>query len=88
MSGARQVILDRILTERHRQFDLPMAEWDGRNTPNDWIAIASHYLGEEVRRGARRPTREDFEAALVKAAAVIVAALENAEAMQRDGRLG
>lgn len=74
--------LDRIKSERERQFNLPGSEWDTRNNPNDFIAIATHYLGEEARRGGNIPSLENFEVALVKAAAVILAALENAEAMR------
>jgi hypothetical protein len=78
----RAALLERLRIERERQFHLPGAEWDGKNTPNDWCAIAMHYLGEELRRGGIVPTRENFEDSLVKAGAVILAALEHAETMQ------
>jgi hypothetical protein len=83
----RDELIERILSERGRQFNLPGSEWDAKNTPNDWVSIASHYLGEEVRRGRQRPTRDLFEDALVKAAAVILAALEHTPLMQRSGYL-
>lgn len=79
---ARANYLDRIKSERERQFNLPGSEWDTRNSPNDFIAIATHYLNEEVRRGGSIPSLENFEDGLIKAAAVILAALENAEAMR------
>lgn len=78
----RANFLDRIKTERERQFNLPGSEWDTRNTPNDFIAIATHYLAEEARRGGNIPSLENFEDGLIKAAAVILAALENAEEMR------
>lgn len=83
----RGEILASVGEERDRQADLPGREWDLRNGPNDWIAIAARYLGEEARRAGHVPTRAAFEDAMTKAAAVILAALEHADAMQADGRL-
>ena len=87
MSPRRSDILARIEAERVRQFNLPGSEYDTRNTPNDWVAIATHYLGEEVRRGSSLPERENFEDSLIKAAAVILAALEHVELMNEKGHL-
>lgn len=87
MSERRATLLARISEERERQFNLPGSEWDARHGPNDWVAIAAHYLGEEVRRGGTIPDREGFEHALIKAAAIILAALEHADAMQERGVL-
>lgn len=50
----RADLLARMEAERARQFNLPGSEYDVRNTPNDWVAIATHYLNEEVRRGPAR----------------------------------
>jgi hypothetical protein len=87
-SARREIIMRSILSERGRQFNLPGSEWDSRNTPNDWIAIATHYLSEEARRGLRNPPAVDtYEAALVKAAAVIIAGLEHVDVMKRNGLL-
>lgn len=83
----RAEILNRIEAERARQIDLPGSEMDVRNTPNEWAAIAAHYLTEEVRRGGHTPDRKAFEKSFVKAAAVILAALENADAMVSLGHL-
>ena len=77
----RDVIMKRILAERDRQFDLPGREFDVRNTPNDWVAIVGRYLFEETRRGAVKPTRVCYEDSLVKAAAVLLAALEHCSLM-------
>lgn len=83
----RAALLSAVASERERQADLPGREWDIRNGPNDWIAIAARYLGEEARRAGHVPSRDAYEASLIKAAAVILAALEHGEVMQREGRL-
>ena len=83
----RAELLAQIDAERRRQFDLPGSEYDVRNTPNDWVAIAMHYLSQDVRRGGTVPEREAFEDSLVKAGAVILAALEHAERMAKAGTL-
>lgn len=79
--------LRRIREERQRQLDLPGSEWDGKNRPGDWVAIVGHYVYDEVRRNGENPTKEAFEDSLIKAAAVIIAALEHADSMQERGEL-
>jgi hypothetical protein len=87
MTSRRDEIVERIREERVRQFNLPGSEFDARNTPNDWAAIASHYLNENVRRGGNFPDKAAFEASLIKAAAVIIAALEHSDTiMKKDFR--
>jgi hypothetical protein len=81
----RADIVQRVLNERVRHFDLPGRELDVGNTPNDWVAIVGRYLFEETRRGAVKPVQEDFEDSLVKAAAVILAALEHCSHMEKNG---
>ena len=83
----RAELLTRIDSERLRQFNLPGSEYDARNTPNDWVAIAMHYLCSDVRRGGSVPDRAEFEDSLIKAGAVILAALEHAESMSKAGNL-
>ena len=83
----RPEILSRIEAERARQIDIAGSEMDVRNTPNEWAAIAAHYLTEEVRRGSYVPDRASFEDAFIKAAAVILAAIEYAPVMQDMGHL-
>ena len=80
-------ILERIHAERQRQADLPGSEWDARNTPGEWVAIVSHYVSAEVRRNGLVPDSMEFQDNLVKAAAVILAALENVETMKGRGEL-
>lgn len=87
MSSRREHLMNLILEERARQFNLPGSEFDARNTPNDWVAIAMHYLGEEVRRGGAMPDEKAFERGLIKAAAVIMAALENIPSMTEKSHL-
>lgn len=87
MSARRHAFLRAVEAERHRQRDLPGSELDIRNAPNEWAAIAAHYLFEEVRRGGYIPEAEAFEDALVKAAAVISAAYEHVEVMKGRNEL-
>jgi hypothetical protein len=83
MSERRQEVVELILSERERHFNMPGSEWDGRNTPNDWIAIAATYLTSGSSRKHTSPAGEDFESDLIKAAAVILAALENIQSMRK-----
>lgn len=78
---SRDELLETIRIERERQYNLPGAEWDQDNFPNDWVAIAMSYLSSEVRRKGIRPRQSEFREALIKSAAVIVAALEHLEVM-------
>ena len=87
MTGRREEIVEKILSERVKQFNLPGSEWDARNTPNDWIAIAASYLAAVAHRKHTEPTAEDFEDDMTKAAAVIVAALEHVASMKDAGSL-
>lgn len=86
-------IVERILHERERQRSLPGSELDLKNSVNDWIAIAGGYLTEPANRkwanshwGSASQAQE-FEDSLVKAAAVIIAALEHSEMLQAKGDL-
>lgn len=83
----RELLLGRIAEERSRQESLFGSEWDGRHGPNDWIALIAHYASESVQKHQIAPARADFEATLVKAAAVALAALEYADHMVGKGKL-
>ena len=87
MSSHRQEFINRILAEREKQYDLPGSEWDMKNTPNDWIAIASYYCGQAASRKHMSQTVDEFEDDLIKAAAVILAALEHSNIMKKSGNL-
>lgn len=90
----REDFLKKILEERTRQSDLPGSELDMDNGVNDWIAIASHYLSEPARRSASKHfmsgmqiSQEEFEDSLVKAGAVILAALEHSNSIKHKNQL-
>lgn len=82
-----EVFLEKVRAERQRNADLPGSEWDANNTPGDWVAMISHYVASEVRRNGVVPETEEFEDKLVKATAVIAAALEHIEVMRERGEL-
>ena len=83
----RAEFVDRIVSERVKNFNLPGAEWDAKNSPNDWIAIAATYLTGSSSRKHTVPSADEFEDDLVKAAAVILAALEHVSSMRDRGTL-
>ena len=87
MSERLEKIIEKIQQERLRQFDIPGSEWDSQNSPGDWIALISHYVSKEVRAKGVAPLTVDFEEALIKAAAVIIAALEHIPAMEDRDQL-
>ena len=77
MNNKRQKILDDISVERDRQYQLPGSEYDQKHSINDWIAITAQYLGRCAHRKHLPNTVGDQRDSLIKAAAVIVAALEH-----------
>lgn len=87
MSKLRQDFIQKILEEREKQCDLPGSEWDMKNTPNDWIAIASYYFSQTATRKHMSHPIEEFEDDMIKAAAVILAALEHSIIMKKSGNL-
>lgn len=81
----RDDIAQLILSERARHFNLPGREHDVANTPNDWIAIVLSYCSENAKKNQIKPDCEDYADSLIKAAAVIVAALEHLDMMRKKG---
>lgn len=77
MSDRRKRILDQISKERARQDQLPGSEFDQKHSRNDWIAIAAMYLTRAANRKSTPTSQDEFKDSLIKAAAVIVAALEH-----------
>lgn len=77
MHELRQQILQQIETERARQENLPGSEYDQKHTRNDWIAIASMYLTRPANRKSTPTSKDEYRSSLIKAAAVILAALEH-----------
>lgn len=80
-------IYSAIAAERQRQFDLPGTETDVTKSPNDWIVTIASILCEAQSRGGVPPTAGDFEHAMIKAAAVAVAAIEHIELMSSKNRV-
>lgn len=72
----RDNLLNLIQQERARQESLPGSEFDQKHSQNDWIAIATMYLSRAANRKHTPTSKEEFQENLVKAAAVILAALE------------
>ena len=93
MADKASQYLARIKVERDRQQTLPGSELDGKNAVNDWIAIAGHYLNESATRKSSASynrgilPQATYEDNLIKAAAVILAALEHADALRLSGNL-
>jgi len=88
MNIRRSEILKKIETEREHQIDVFGREWDSEKLPNDWISTIVHYASENIiKKGLVVPFKEDFEDSLVKACAVIIAALENVPKMVENNYL-
>lgn len=73
----REHLLNLISEERARQESLPGSEYDQKHSRNDWIAIATMYLSRAANRKHTPTSKEEYVDGLVKAAAVILAALEH-----------
>jgi hypothetical protein len=87
MNQQRSLIIENIIRERVRQVEMPGSEWDAKNTPNDWVAIASHYLVETVKKRGATPNSEEFQDNVTKAAAILLAALEHIDVMKEHKTL-
>lgn len=73
MGTKRDNIFDSINAERNYQDSKWGNSFDSKNTPNDWVAYISKYLGQSV----TMPFNEDvFRTQLLKVATLAVAALE------------
>jgi hypothetical protein len=76
-----------VVAQRDRNFNKPGSEYDGSLTPNDWVAISTHYCTEQVVHKGMIPSAEDYLDGLVKAAAVLLEAIEKVPAMKAKGLL-
>lgn len=74
-------IISEIRSERLRQQALPGSEYDLTYNVNDWISIVIHYLTQDVNRKGIVPGQNDFHNNLVKAAAIIIAALQHEDSL-------
>lgn len=78
---ARRQAIEAIVAERQRQLSLdfggqPATAFDEDNTLNDWVAYAVTYLGRATTAARNEKEKQDATANLVKAGAIILAALE------------
>jgi hypothetical protein len=80
-------ILAQVAQERQKQKQLWGSEYDLQHGPNDWSAIAGSYLNSEVSNKGRSPDHSQWRDSMIKAAAVIIAALEHEENMCNKGCL-
>lgn len=80
-------ILEKLVSERARQYNIPGSEWDIKNKPNDWASIVMKYLSEIVRYKGRKPRKTEVVDGLVKSGAIIIAALENISRMVDAGEI-
>jgi hypothetical protein len=74
-------VIAEIKTERLRQQALPGSEYDLTYGVNDWISIVIHYLTQDVNRKGIKPDQGDYHNNLVRAAAIIIAALEHEDTL-------
>jgi hypothetical protein len=77
MVSIREKVLAEILAERDRQFNLPGSEFDQHHSMNDWVAISAQYLTRSVDRKHTSIDQSDQRRSLIKAAAVVLAAIEH-----------
>jgi hypothetical protein len=82
-SASRQEILNEISGERDRQFNLPGSEFDQKHSINDWIAIGTQYLSRGAGRKHMHIDYTEQRDSLIKAAAVILAAVEHLDNRQQ-----
>lgn len=77
MKITREEIIQKIIDERVKQLNSPNSATDYDKTKNDWVAIIGYYLFETSSRPDKHVSFEEFRESLIKAAAVILSALEN-----------
>ena len=72
----RAKILEDINKERSRQDSLWSADFDSKNTINDWIAYITYYASQTA---TTEDSISNFVQSMVKTAALCVAAIETVE---------
>lgn len=87
MKKSKTDALNLISAERDTQLERVGVEHDVEKYPNDWISTIASHLTEASSRNGVNPSAEEFERALVKSAAIIVAAIEHGEMMKEKRRL-
>lgn len=73
-----------IISERDKQAANPNTLSDTQKTKNDWTSLAGYYLFESASRTDKHVTFEEFRESLIKAGAVIIAALETSFALDDE----
>ncbi len=73
----RDEIIQKIVEERIKILNNPNSSSDFEKTKNDWVAKIGYYLFETSSRNDKHVTFEEFRESLIKAAAIILSALEN-----------
>ncbi|AQW88741.1 hypothetical protein pEaSNUABM50_00212 [Erwinia phage pEa_SNUABM_50] len=80
----REDIINLIIAERLSQMGNPNTLADHLKTKNDWTGLAGYYLFESASRPDKHVSFDEFRLSLIKAAAVILAALETSFSLDDD----
>lgn len=81
---SRDEIIDMIIKEREEQSLSPNTLSDGYKTKNDWTALVGYYLFEGASRSDKHVSFDEFRKSLIKASAVILAALETSFSLEDE----
>lgn len=80
----RDEIILKIIQERQNQIDNPNTLSDTLKTKNDWASLCAYYLFEGASRPDKHVTFDEFRESLIKAGAVILAALETSFSLEDE----
>lgn len=80
----REDIILKLTEERQKQIDNPNTLSDTLKTKNDWASLCAYYLFEGASRPDKHVSFEEFRESLIKAGAVILAALETSYALEDE----
>lgn len=80
----REDIILKLTEERQKQIDNPNTLSDTLKTKNDWAALCAYYLFEGASRPDKHVSFEEFRESLIKAGAVILAALETSYSLEDE----
>ena len=83
----QEEIMKAILSERDSQYNRPGSEYDLTHSPGDWMCIISHYVNQDARRNGVKPDKVNFRNNLIRAGAVVMAALEHLDVMVKNDAL-
>lgn len=80
----REQIILMIIEERLKQLSNPNTLADHHKTKNDWTSLAGYYLFESASNPDKHVSFDEFRQSLIKAAAVILAALETSFSLEDE----